>query len=47
MDLVELTKALANETRMDIMRWLREPEAINLFQIRPTTARATTYSFPA
>ena len=27
MDLVELTKALANETRMDIMRWLREPEA--------------------
>ena len=27
MELVELTKALANETRMDIMRWLREPEA--------------------
>ena len=27
MDLVELSKALANETRMDIMRWLREPEA--------------------
>ena len=27
MDLVDLTKALANETRMDIMRWLREPEA--------------------
>lgn len=26
MKLVELTKALANETRMDIMRWLQEPE---------------------
>ena len=26
MDLVELTKALANETRMDIMLWLQEPE---------------------
>jgi len=27
MNLVELTKALANDTRMDIIRWLREPEA--------------------
>lgn len=27
MDLVQLTKALANETRMEIMRWLQEPEA--------------------
>ncbi len=27
MNLVEITKALANDTRMDIMRWLREPEA--------------------
>ena len=26
MPIVELSKALANETRMDIMRWLREPE---------------------
>lgn len=26
MKLVELNKALANDTRMDIMRWLREPE---------------------
>lgn len=26
MDIVEITKALANDTRMDIMRWLREPE---------------------
>lgn len=27
MNLVELTKALANETRFDIMGWLRDPEA--------------------
>ncbi len=26
MQLVELCKALANDTRMDIMRWLHEPE---------------------
>ncbi len=26
MQLVELNKALANDTRMDIMLWLREPE---------------------
>ncbi|MEJ6572056.1 MAG: metalloregulator ArsR/SmtB family transcription factor [Akkermansiaceae bacterium] len=26
MDLVEVSKALANDTRMDIMCWLREPE---------------------
>lgn len=26
MKLVELTKALANETRMDIMWWLQEPD---------------------
>ncbi len=26
MNLVEITKALANDTRMDIMRWLRDPE---------------------
>lgn len=26
MDLVEINKALANQTRMDIMSWLREPE---------------------
>lgn len=27
MDLIELTKALANDTRFDIVRWLRDPEA--------------------
>jgi len=26
MQLVELSKALANDSRMDIMRWLRAPE---------------------
>ena len=26
MQLVELSKALANDSRMDIMRWLRSPE---------------------
>lgn len=26
MNLVEISKALANDTRMDIMCWLREPE---------------------
>lgn len=26
MNLVDVTKALANETRFDIVRWLREPE---------------------